>query len=81
MKFVTPPGIDLARLLHYPLVRTPDKTAYIDDRGSISFAELDLQARRLAGAFARAGATPGERAALILPNGIPFIIVEMAILA
>ena len=80
MKFVTPPGIDLTRLLRFPLDRAPDKTAYIDDHGSVSFAELDLRARRLAGAFARAGARPGDRAALILPNGIPFIVVETAIL-
>lgn len=80
MSFVTPPGIDVTRLLDYPLARNPDKTAYIDDHGSISFAELDLQARRLAEAFARADARPGDRAALILPNGIPFIVVEMAIL-
>ena len=52
MNFRTPPGIDLARLLHYPLDRTPDKTAYIDDHGTVSFTELDLRARRLAGAFA-----------------------------
>ena len=56
MNFVTPPGIDVTRLLDYPLARNPDKTAYIDDHGSISFAELDLRARRLAGAFARAAA-------------------------
>lgn len=80
MSFVTPPGIDVTRLLDYPLARNPDKTAYIDDHGSISFAALDLQARRLAEAFARAGARPGDRAALILPNGIPFIVVETAIL-
>ena len=80
MNFVTPPGIDLTRLLYHPLARTPHKTAYIDDHGSISFAELDLQARRLAAAFARGGAGPGDRAALVLPNGIPFIVVETAIL-
>ena len=80
MNFVTPPGIDVTRLLDHPLARTPHKTAYIDDHGSISFAELDLQARRLAAAFARDGAGPGDRAALVLPNGIPFIVVETAIL-
>ena len=80
MNFVTPPGIDVTRLLDHPLARTPCKTAYIDDHGSISFAELDLQARRLAAAFARGGARPGDRAALVLPNGIPFIVVETAIL-
>ena len=80
MSFATPPGIDVTRLLDYPLARTPDRTAYVDDRRSISFAELDRQARRLAGAFTRAGARRYERVALILPNGISFIVVETAIL-
>ena len=80
MSYATPPGIDITRLLDYPLDRVPDKTAYIDDHGSISFAEIELQAARLAGAFRDAGARPGDRAALILPNGIPFIVVEVAIL-
>ena len=76
----TPPGIGISRLLDYPLGRCPDKTAYIDDRGEISFAELELQAARLAAAFARSGAKPGDRAAVILANCIPFIVAETAIL-
>ena len=76
----TPPGIGIARLLDFALERFPDKTAYIDDRGSISFAVLELQAARLATAFARAGARAGDRAAVILPNGIPFVVAETAIL-
>ena len=80
MSFATPAGIDITRLLDHPLARTPHKTAYIDDHGSISFSELERQAARLARAFGDAGARPGDRAALILPNCIPFIVVEVAIL-
>ena len=80
MNAPTPPGIGITRLLDYPLHRCPEKTAYIDDHGQISFAELERQAARLASAFAAAGAAPGDRAAVILPNSIPFIVTETAML-
>ena len=80
MSTPTPPGIGLSRLLDYPLARFPDKLAYIDDREAITFAELELRAARLARAFSQAGATAGDRVALILPNSIAFIVVEIAIL-
>ena len=80
MGATTPPGIGITRLLDYPLARCPDKTAYIDDHGDITFAELERRAARLAQAFAMAGAQPGDRVAVILPNGIPFIVAETAML-
>ncbi len=80
MNAPTPPGIGIARLLDYPLQRCPDKIAYIDDHGRISFADLERQAARLAAAFSEAGAKPGDRAAVILPNAIPFIVAETAML-
>ncbi len=80
MNAPTPPGIGIARLLDYPLQRCPDKTAYIDDHGQISFAELERQAAQLASAFTDAGAKRGDRAAVILPNSIAFIVAETAML-
>jgi len=80
MGTATPPGIGLTHLLDFALARFPDKTAYIDDLGEISFAELERQAACLARAFAEAGAEAGDRAALILPNSIPFIVAETAML-
>lgn len=80
MSTVTPPGIGLTRLLDFPLVRCPDKIAYIDDHEAITFAELELKVARLARAFSQAGAKAGDRVALVLPNCIAFIVVEMAIL-
>ncbi len=80
MAFQTPPGIDFLALLERPLGRVPEKTAFIDDAGSASFAEVDAQANRLARWFLAAGLTPGERVATVLPNAIPFIVSEIAIL-
>lgn len=78
--FTTPLGIGFERLLDYPLTRCPNKTALIDTNGTATFAEADRWATALAVAFASVGARPGDRAALILPNGIPFIVTELAIL-
>ena len=80
MTAATPPGIGLDRLIAYPAGRQPDKTALIDDQGAITFGELDRQAGRFAAALGRAGARRGDRVALILPNGIPFIAAECGIL-
>ena len=74
------PGIGFARFLHYPVGRCPDKVAVVDGQGSVTFAEADAMANRLARAFLGNGAGPGDRVALILPNSIAFIVVEMAII-
>ena len=71
MSAATPPGIDVTHLLDFARTRFADKTAYIDDNGEITFAELERQAACLARAFADAGAVAGDRAAVILPNSIP----------
>jgi long-chain acyl-CoA synthetase len=76
----TPPGISMQTLLDRPLSRWPNKVALIDEREGLTFAEAEAQAGRLARAFAAVGARPGDRVALILPNIIPFIITETAIL-
>jgi acyl-CoA synthetase (AMP-forming)/AMP-acid ligase II len=76
----TPPGISIQTLLDCPLRRSPDKVALIDDRARLTFTAVDTQAGSLARAFATAGARPGDRVAVILPNSIPFIVTETAVL-
>jgi acyl-CoA synthetase (AMP-forming)/AMP-acid ligase II len=78
--FVTPRGVGFARLLEFPARIFPDKTALIDDSGSVTFGEADRMASCLSGAFRAAGAATGDRIALILPNGNPFVVTEMAIM-
>ena len=80
MAFLTPPGIGFARLYEYPAQLYPDKVALIDDTDQVTFAAADAMANRLAHAFTAAGARPGDRVALILPNVIAFIITEIAII-
>jgi acyl-CoA synthetase (AMP-forming)/AMP-acid ligase II len=80
MSPVTPPGIGFVHLLDFAAERFGPETALIDDQGSVSFAACRARAVRLAHALRAAGADPGDRVALILPNSIPFIVVEIAIL-
>lgn len=76
----TPPGIGFARFLDYPAARFGPRTAFIDDHDRVTFAAAHAMAGRLARALAQAGARPGDRVALILPNGIPFVVAEMAVI-
>jgi acyl-CoA synthetase (AMP-forming)/AMP-acid ligase II len=78
--FLTPPGIGFERLLDYPSRFFGEKTAFIDDEGSVTFVAADRMASSLAAAFREAGAGRGDRVAIILPNGIPFVISEMAVI-
>jgi acyl-CoA synthetase (AMP-forming)/AMP-acid ligase II len=74
-------GVDINHLLDQAVTNHPAKTALIDAEGnSLSFAEAAAMARSLAAAYRAAGARPGDRLALILPNGIPFIVTELAAL-
>jgi acyl-CoA synthetase (AMP-forming)/AMP-acid ligase II len=75
----TPPGIGFARLFDYPTRFFPDKTAVVDGQSEATFSEVDAMANGVAATLCAAGASPGDRVALILPNCIPFIAAEIAI--
>jgi acyl-CoA synthetase (AMP-forming)/AMP-acid ligase II len=47
-----------------------DKTAFYDDRRGVTYAELDVRTRRLAGHLAGLGVRPGERALIYLDNRV-----------
>jgi acyl-CoA synthetase (AMP-forming)/AMP-acid ligase II len=76
----SPAGIGIDHLLRQGAVRTPAKAAIVDDRGSISYGEAEVASNRLARWLVANGVRRGDRVALILPNGIPFIVGELAIL-
>lgn len=73
-----PVGIDFCQLLDWPVRFFPDRIALVDEQESITFAEVDRRACLLAAAFREAGAVKGDRVALMLPNGIAFVIAEIA---
>lgn len=70
----------LADVLRRRAALQPHDLAYValSDRGGreagITFAELLHEAERMAARIAAAGAAPGERALLLCPNGIGFMV-------
>jgi amino acid adenylation domain-containing protein len=61
-------------LLHHLLERSagshPDRTAVADGGGSLSYAELNRQAARLAGLLRELGVAPGDRVGLFLDKSV-----------
>ncbi|MEV6133602.1 beta-ketoacyl synthase N-terminal-like domain-containing protein, partial [Streptomyces violaceusniger] len=53
--------------------RFGDKTAYIDARRAISYAELEVRTRRLAGHLAGLSLLPGDRVAMYLGNRVEMV--------
>ena len=58
----------------------PDKTALRCGEDTLSFAEFDAAAARVATLLERAGIGPGDRVAVMLPNTAAFAIVFYGIL-
>ena len=78
--FTSPPGVGIDHLLRQGVFRTPDKVALVDDKVTITYREAEVAANRLARWLGRRGVRAGDRVALILPNSIPFVVAELAIL-
>lgn len=72
-----PLGVSVAELLRQPARRTPGQTAIVErgaaGRREYSFAQLDLGARRVAGALRGAGVAAGGRVALSAANSAEFV--------
>ena len=59
--------------LRWHATYTPEKTAVVSPQGRTSYAGLWSRSIRLADALSRLGVTTGERIAVMLPNGTPYI--------
>src|SRR5262245_65451463 len=62
------PGVDLMTLFSRQVDRHPDRTALIDDHGSVTYAELAGEARRIGAYLHRAGVRPGDVVAIQFAN-------------
>src|SRR6185436_7521806 len=60
--------------------RTPQATAVVDDERSLTYAELNAAANRLAHALRARGVEPGDRVAVVIPRSIDLVIAEIAAL-
>jgi len=70
------PGIH--EILAGQAVARPHATFLRDHHGALTFEETRQQVGLLAAGLARQGVTPGDRIALMLPNGIDFVLLWMA---
>ena len=56
------------------------KTALLSDRGKLTWSELDAFASGFARYLLTQGVTAGDRIAILLPNGVEFVVAFLAIL-
>ena len=59
--------------------RTPGKTAIVDGRRRVTYAELRALAHQAARAFVALGVRPGDVVTVQLPNGHEFVVVTLAL--
>ncbi|WP_219461831.1 AMP-binding protein [Nonomuraea rhizosphaerae] len=72
--------VTLATGVAVAAARWPDRTAVIDEDGSLTFAELDERAARLASAlYHQAGVGPGRTVAVMWPNHRGFVEAVAAV--
>ncbi|MBW8893779.1 MAG: amino acid adenylation domain-containing protein, partial [Burkholderiales bacterium] len=60
--------------------RSPEATAVVHEGGSLSYAELNRRANRLAHALIEQGVTPDERVAICLTRGAQMMVAVLAVL-
>jgi long-chain acyl-CoA synthetase len=73
-------SLNLALTLRESARTYPERTALVAGPNTFSYAVLDEQARRFAGALTDLGVEPGDRVALMLPNVPQFSIAYFGIL-
>ncbi|GAA1933050.1 class I adenylate-forming enzyme family protein [Kitasatospora viridis] len=71
--------VDLYRMFRQRVQAHPDRPAVIDPRATVSYAQLDVAARRFAGVLRAAGVCDREIVAIRLPNGWPAVAAELAV--
>ncbi|HEY0403301.1 MAG TPA: AMP-binding protein [Blastococcus sp.] len=70
---MTEAGASLAALVRAAATQRPDAPAVVAGAERLSWAELDAAVDRAAAGYAGRGLTPGERVAVQLPNGLPWL--------
>ncbi|QUQ65089.1 non-ribosomal peptide synthetase [Kutzneria sp. CA-103260] len=73
------PARTLAQLVEGQVERTPDAPALLGADGTVTFAELDARANRLAHLLAGRGAGPERIVALALPRSADLVTAQVAV--
>ncbi|MFJ7209111.1 amino acid adenylation domain-containing protein [Streptomyces sp. NPDC098789] len=74
------PGRTLPELFAAQVARTPDATAVVCESGSLSYAQLDTAANRLARHLVARGAGPERLVALAVPRSVETLVSVLAVL-
>ena len=69
--------MNLAHILAQSAAAHPQRPALVGDTGTVTHQEIDRQARVAAGALRARGIEPGDRVALMLPNGPAFVAAAL----
>ncbi len=72
------PNLTFGDILDRNVASIPDKTAFIDDRTSITWRELGRQSDRLATHFTKLGLRYGDFVVVVTPNILEFFIILFA---
>ncbi|MGW6117856.1 AMP-binding protein [Nocardia sp. NPDC055165] len=75
----TGPTETMDRLIRANATRYADKHAVIEPTARLTYAELDATTRELAAVFVDAGVCKGTRVGVLLPNGVDWIQVAVAL--
>lgn len=65
-------------MLEAAVAAGPEREALVDGDTRLSYAGLGAEVARVAGGLAARGIGPGERVALLLGNGAPFVVLVLA---
>ncbi|RSD12022.1 non-ribosomal peptide synthetase [Amycolatopsis eburnea] len=69
----------LAELVEAQAERTPDAAALVSEDGTLTFAELNARANRLARLLAERGAGPERVVGVRLPRSVALVVTELAV--
>ncbi|MEZ0071311.1 amino acid adenylation domain-containing protein [Planotetraspora sp. GP83] len=69
----------LPRLFEDQVARTPDLPAVLFEGGSLTYAELEVRANRLAHLLIRRGVGPERIVALALPRSVEIVVAQLAV--
>lgn len=72
--------MNIAMVIQTHAVEEPDKKALVCDDTTLSWREFDELTNSFASSLARLGVRSGDRVALYLPNGLPFMVSYWGIL-
>ncbi|MDB6375062.1 amino acid adenylation domain-containing protein, partial [Photorhabdus bodei] len=77
---VYPDSLCIHQLFEQQVERTPDATALIYEEQTLSYAELNARANRLARQLIKQGIRPGDQVALLLERSTELVVAQLAVL-